>query len=242
MTFSDFGRRSRSVRVTLLGAALAALTCPQTRMGAGIAASPHCPRLSPCPKAWLLPGAGSGRGLSAPVGSLSGSSSKSRSFFPRIPGHPAEASSLSGSRRGEPRRVPEKRLSGPKSVISVSRRSPLKRTSSVSGRAAAEAKLRRLPFAVPSPEGSGSAGRSFGKWGRHRLSPPPRASSSRPPDLPASHRLSRRSADLSAFRPLPGTPFLRFRRKLAPACKFKLHVRIDSRQSDVPVDNGDIGD
>jgi hypothetical protein len=126
--------------------------------------------------------------------------------------------------------------------LSVSRRSPLKRTSSVSGRVAAEAKLRRLPFAVPSPEGSGSAGRSFGKWGRHRLSPPPRASSSRSPDLPASHRHSRRSADLSAFRPLPGAPFLRFRRKLAPACKFKLPVRIDSRQPNVPVDNGDIGD
>jgi hypothetical protein len=165
-------------------------------MGADIAASPHCPRSSPCPKARLLPGAGSGRGLSAPVGSLSGSSSKSRSFVQGSQGLlpkqapfrvPVEASHAGFPRDGRLDRSPSFRPL------------PVPVEANFSGFRSG----RRRSEASPAPFRGSFARRLRFRWTLLlesgvgiRLSPSPRASSSRAPDLPALSRLSRRSAAL----------------------------------------------
>jgi hypothetical protein len=101
-----------------------------------------------------------------------------------------------------------------------------------------EASFDERPFAVPSPEGSGSAGLR-GKWERHRLAPLPHASSSvaRPVASAASAL-----AGIRRFRggrgwklsSLAGSP-------LMPRTTFLPPVT-ESRQRIPPVDNEDNGD
>jgi len=139
-------------------------------MGAGIAAGPHCPRSRGfCRSLASRRGSGSGRGLSAPVGSLSGSLPKPK-LPPGSQGDPSKRTSTGpfpGRRQSELCRSPESQKPN-RSPTPASFRLPQKRTPEGPDRTACEANFADAPFADPSPEGPGSAGRLFGKWGRHR--------------------------------------------------------------------------
>jgi hypothetical protein len=175
---------------------------PQTRMGAGIAANPHCPR--PVRRAGeglaSYLGAGSGRGLSASVGSLSGSSAGTEAPS-RFPGLPVEANfygSLLGRRRSKLRRSPRSAPRASSGGFPIgSNWSELRLVPTGSRRS----ELRRVPFAVPPSEDFGPAGRfeesGVGSGFHLRLALLPLRT--RPSRLP---RHSRRFA-ASASGPLP---------------------------------------
>ena len=110
-------------------------------------------------KARSVPGSGSGRGLAASVGSLSGSSPKPK-LLQGSQGDPSKRTSMEpfpGPRRSELRRFPESRTPS-RSSLSASFRFPSKQAPPGSDRVPDEANFDGFPFAVPSPEGSGSAG------------------------------------------------------------------------------------
>jgi hypothetical protein len=189
-------------------------------MGAGIAAGPHS-SVAWCPtEAWHVSfGEGSGRGLSAPVGSLSGSSSGAGAPFERSQGCPAKRTSpgplrvASGaSSLGFPGRpVSEANFRNCLSLPDL----PRGASSPCSIRPAREkrSELRDLkPFAVsPRPEGFEVRWTGSGKWGRLRLSPSPRASSRPRPAFFGLARHPRRSAALPPLSAAASEPLSRFR-------------------------------
>ena len=211
-------------------------------MGAGIAAGPHCPRSQRfCRSLASRRGSGSGRGLSAPVGSLSGSLPKPK-LLPGSQGDPPKQASMGpfpGRRQSELCRSPESQMSN-RSPAPASFRSPQKRTSPGPDPDRLRSELRRRSF-------RGSIARRPGfRWTPLRESGVgigPKTSASRffrgAPGLSFHDIPEGPSLPLSAAS---GIWSLRFRRNRLAGCPIGMRVPTDSRQPILPVDNEDNGD
>jgi len=217
-------------------------------MGAGIAANPHCPRpvrRADEGRASFL-GAGSGRGLAASVGSLSGSSSGAEAPFERSQGCSTKRTSTSplrGPSGASSLRVPRTALPKRTSAACPFRkeflRSELLRPFPIGSQRSRslEAILSRflhprvsVPLDPWRKVGSASAFASASRFFlvRARLSDF-RDFPEGPPHPPFGHCRDRSSFRFREVEPLFG-------------CPWTMGASIDSRESDLPVDNGDIGD